>query len=400
MATRTGTKRHEPVGTAVLEQIAELDVESISPATARKFLGFRQYVYGLAYSATIAHVGVQSVLSGGYEDYSQVYGREYVSSGGTGYADTVYAGGRVDVYAGGFDEYSYIGSGGREFVWAGASAYYDAVASGGVLNDYGFLYDTTIYAGGTAKIFAGGSEDYSQIYGVEIVLSGGAAYYDTVYSGGQQALRGYGFAYDTTILSGGVENIKKFGSDDYSQIYGVENLGGSGYADTVYSGGKLNVLNGGVETSGLVESGGKATVVSGGTFTSGVDYGVLTVSSGGHVSGGLTISGGGTASISGSVAAGQSITLAGNGETLALYAVANFHATIGGFSTSDRIDLGGFSYSASETFTYTEAASLLSGTLSVNDGVQSANLTLLGNYTSANFALANDGHGGTYVKYV
>jgi hypothetical protein len=41
MATRTGTTRHEPVGTAVLEQLAELDVESISPATARKLLGFR-----------------------------------------------------------------------------------------------------------------------------------------------------------------------------------------------------------------------------------------------------------------------------------------------------------------------------------------------------------------------
>lgn len=41
MAIRTGTTRHEPLGTAVLEQLAELDVESISPATARKLLGFQ-----------------------------------------------------------------------------------------------------------------------------------------------------------------------------------------------------------------------------------------------------------------------------------------------------------------------------------------------------------------------
>ena len=41
MATRAGTTKTEPVGTAVLEQLAELDVESISPAAARKILDFR-----------------------------------------------------------------------------------------------------------------------------------------------------------------------------------------------------------------------------------------------------------------------------------------------------------------------------------------------------------------------
>ena len=35
MATKAVTTKPEPVGTAVLEQLAELDVESISPATAR-----------------------------------------------------------------------------------------------------------------------------------------------------------------------------------------------------------------------------------------------------------------------------------------------------------------------------------------------------------------------------
>src|SRR4051812_15439587 len=41
MATGTGTTKPGTVGTAILEQLAELDVESISPATARKILGFR-----------------------------------------------------------------------------------------------------------------------------------------------------------------------------------------------------------------------------------------------------------------------------------------------------------------------------------------------------------------------
>ena len=41
MALQTHTSRLEPVGTAILEQIAELDVQSISPETARKLLQFR-----------------------------------------------------------------------------------------------------------------------------------------------------------------------------------------------------------------------------------------------------------------------------------------------------------------------------------------------------------------------
>ena len=41
MATRTRTMKPGPAGTAVLEQLAELDVASISPATARKLLAFR-----------------------------------------------------------------------------------------------------------------------------------------------------------------------------------------------------------------------------------------------------------------------------------------------------------------------------------------------------------------------
>ena len=41
MATKARTAEPGPPGTAVLEQLAELDVESISPATARKIIGFR-----------------------------------------------------------------------------------------------------------------------------------------------------------------------------------------------------------------------------------------------------------------------------------------------------------------------------------------------------------------------
>ena len=38
MATNAGVAKLEPVGTAILEQLADLDAEGISPKTARKFL--------------------------------------------------------------------------------------------------------------------------------------------------------------------------------------------------------------------------------------------------------------------------------------------------------------------------------------------------------------------------
>jgi hypothetical protein len=40
------------------------------------------------------------------------------------------------------------------------------------------------------------------------------------------------------------------------------------------------------------------------------------------------------------------------------------------------------------------------GTLSVIDGTKQATLSMAGHYTSSSFALANDGMGGTLVKFV
>jgi hypothetical protein len=85
---------------------------------------------------------------------------------------------------------------------------------------------------------------------------------------------------------------------------------------------------------------------------------------------------------------------------VALDDLSQFHAKIGGFSTGDEFDLGGFAYSAGETWSFTEAASLINGTLSIHDGGLMANLTLLGKYVTSDFALSTDNHGGSFVKFV
>ena len=198
-----------------------------------------------------------------------------------------------------------------------------------------------------------------------------------------------------------LENVLLGGESEFAYIYsgGMLNDRGLASGDTVYGGGVLTVFAGGVDSAGVVSSGGNAFVSLGGTVTGETVDGALTVSSGGHVSGGLTISGGGIANISGQVATGQEVAFAGAGG-LALYNLPQFHATIGGFSTGDSFDLGGFAYGLGETWSFTEAASLTSGTLSVVDGGLTAKLTLLGNYVTSDFALSDDSLGGTFVKFV
>ena len=239
-----------------------------------------------------------------------------------------------------------VSAGGEQFILGG-------VASG-----------TEIVSGGVECVGSGGVDSGSTISnGGQQIVSGGAANSDTVASGGAQ--NDYGVTSNTTILRGGAEHVFSAGVAYYSQVYGAEfvSSGGAAYGDTVHSGG------------------------------------VLTVSSGGFVSGGLTISGSGTANISGTVGSGQDVVFSGAGD-LALSNLSNFHALIGGYSTGDELDLGGFASGSGETLSFTEAASLLSGTLGVHDGGLTASLTLLGKYVTSDFALSTDGHGGSFVKFV
>jgi hypothetical protein len=160
-----------------------------------------------------------------------------------------------------------------------------------------------------------------------------------------------------------MELVFSAGASEESQVYGAEVVsGGAAYVDTVHSGG------------------------------------VLTVLSGGSVTGGLAISGG-TASIFGAVASGQEVLFTGHGD-LAFHDLAAFDATIGGYATGDEFDLGGFAFGAVETRSFTENSGATGGTLTVTNGSRHANLLLLGNYAAGDFALSSDGHGGTFAKFV
>jgi autotransporter passenger strand-loop-strand repeat protein len=129
------------------------------------------------------------------------------------------------------------------------------------------------------------------------------------------------------------------------------------------------VLNGGDE---IVSSGGfaDATAISGGT---------------------LEVASGGTAGA----------ILFGNSGTLQLDALMAFGGTISGFHTpADEIDLRGLAFTSGTTnlsWTQLTSGANGSGTLTVTSGAEIQNLTLLGQYSTANFSATSDGNGGTLI---
>jgi hypothetical protein len=110
-----------------------------------------------------------------------------------------------------------------------------------------------------------------------------------------------------------------------------------------------------------------------------------------------TISGGTLEVTSG--ANGGNVTFASGG-ILQLDSLMAFGGTISGFTLGDEIDLRGLAYTSGTTnlsWTQLTSGANASGTLTVSSGAAVETLTLLGQYTAANFSATSDGFGGTLV---
>jgi autotransporter passenger strand-loop-strand repeat protein len=158
----------------------------------------------------------------------------------------------------------------------------------------------------------------------------------------------------------------------------------------------VTVVSRGQTSSGIVlHAGDTLTILSGGTT---IGSGGIEVVSSGGVLGGATLSGGTLEITSGAVLGSGTIGLTSGGGLLQLDDSPSFSGTIAGFGIPGGIDLVNVAYnSATTTLNFVEAPSNLSGTLTVNDGTHVAALTLLGQYVTGQFHMANDGHGGTLV---
>jgi autotransporter passenger strand-loop-strand repeat protein len=144
----------------------------------------------------------------------------------------------------------------------------------------------------------------------------------------------------------------------------------------------LEVASGGIASGTVVNSGGLEVVSSGGTASATtLNGGTLEVASGTSISG--------------------PITFTSAGGDLQLDASVSFHGLIAGFASpsgvTEEIDLQDIVFSKRTHATFKEDKNHLSGTLTVTDGTHTANLTLLGQYSTGMFSLASDGHGGTMV---
>jgi len=107
----------------------------------------------------------------------------------------------------------------------------------------------------------------------------------------------------------------------------------------------------------------------------------------------VTVADGATVEIDG--ASAQSVTFTGTTGTLKLDNPLSFTGQISGLTGSDAIDLANISYGANTTAVYSGNAN--SGTLTVSDGSDTAQINLLGDYLQSGWTLSSDGNGGTIV---
>jgi hypothetical protein len=75
-----------------------------------------------------------------------------------------------------------------------------------------------------------------------------------------------------------------------------------------------------------------------------------------------------------------------------------FTGQIAGFAGQGGLDLRDLVYGTSTTLGYTANNSGTGGTLMVSDGTHTANIAMVGNFTTASFAPTSDGQGGTLIK--
>jgi len=342
-------------------------------------LGGASVVYGLVNGATVLNSGLAGndvysmmVMSGGQAVDVTLESSVFaiVSAGGGE------SGGTIQGNALLFDYGQLSGatiSAGNVFVQAGGAAFGDTIGAGGLeIIDWsgdasagtagGVATDETVLAGGALRISSAGAAIGTDVSagGIETLIAGGVTT-GAVLAGG--LAYEYGYASGTIVRAGGNEVVESHGS---------------AWRSVVSSGGHEGVHAGAVTKGATVSAGG-----------------LLQVSPGGGVAGGLTIAGG-EAIIDGHMYAGQTVHFTGSAGTLKLNNLTAFKAQISGLHASlQKIDLGDFAFSTGETVSWTQTGT--SGTLTVSDGAQTADLTLVGTYATGNFQLSDDKHGGTFI---
>jgi len=369
--------------------------------------------HGFASQTTVSDGGSEVILSGanvtsttlksGGDAY--VYaGAEaiitFASSGSieniAGTSEEDFDSGFAIVYSGGIDEFGSFLTDGYQYILPGGLASHCAIQPGGIENVDGSA--TVTFVNGFQIIFSGAEVDTTSVAssGYQYILPGGVADGTTVASGGIQnidgsatstTLDGFQIIYSGAVASGnliqstGYEYILPGGTANDTTVMsgGIQNVDGTAVGNTISSGGYQIVFSGASAVSTTIDSGGFEVVVSGGVTTSAT------------ISGGYVELGGGDG-----VASGGIITFVSGGE-IKFDDSVHFEGKISGFAQPDVFDLADISFGVNTNLGFVEANNNAIGTLTVTDGAHTANILLLGQYTAAQFHIADDGAGGTYV---
>jgi hypothetical protein len=91
------------------------------------------------------------------------------------------------------------------------------------------------------------------------------------------------------------------------------------------------------------------------------------------------------------------VTFSGTTGAVTLDQPATFTGKISGFGSQNAIDLPSIAFGAQTTLGYSPNSNNIGGTLSLTNGAQSANISLLGSYMASSFVMESDSHGGTMV---
>lgn len=223
-------------------------------------------------------------------------------------------------------------------------------------------YNAYVAAGGF-QFVNGGFADGTTIEGTQFVQAGGEADFAYVAGGAVQSVSDGGFTFASYVDRFGTLVVDGTSSDAGSDIYGDAFIAGFGDGEWVYQGGQIVVQDGGfIDNTNI--NGGQVVIQDG------ADGGLINFNQFG---------------------------VEDQGGVLVLESSQDFTGEIVGFNSvnGDTIDLQDIAFTAQTTATWTQNGT--SGTLSVTDGTNTANLSLLGFYSTANFTLSSDGAGGTFV---
>ncbi|HEV2159968.1 hypothetical protein [Bradyrhizobium sp.] len=366
--------------------------------------GAALYVYGKADGATVR--GEQwivgdgrangTILDGGSQNvYGAVVTQTTIGNGGVQYLH-------------GSAVTTILNDGGGQNVYSDGTATGTTVNAGGVQNDWGAASGTTL-EGGAQYVFGTASTTILNS-GLQVVENGGAANATTIH-GGDQIVFGGGTATGTTMDGGSQEVYGAVVTQTTIGNGAIQHLHGTAVTTILNGGGAQNVYSDGTAAGTTVNAGGvqvdwgaaSATIVNGGvqfvygsatgtTVLSGTQY----VQSGGRADD-TTIGSGGLAFVhaGGTI---DDVIFAGPNASLVLAQASAFTGTISGWQDHDSIDLGDILFSDGATsLAYAQNNDNTGGTLTVSDGTHIATLSLLGQYSAADFALSSDGHGGTLL---